>query len=214
MVNMTTVTPDPARPAKAPRGPRTASADVERALLEAAERLLETEGPDALSVRRIASEAGVAPMSVYNRFEGKNGIVDELFTRGFDELSERMRSIDVRDPIEALHETGRRYGAFGREHPAMYAVMFEQAVPGYEPSEEAIVHASRCFEELATHVRRAMAAGAIVDGDAQDVAQQLWSACHGAVSLQLRGFGCVDDMVANHERLNACLVRGLAVPVD
>ncbi len=63
-------------------------------------------------------------------------------------------------------------------------------------------------------MRRAMAAGAIVDGDAHDVAQQLWSCCHGAVSLQLRGLGCVDDMVANHERLNDCLLRGLAVPTD
>jgi AcrR family transcriptional regulator len=194
--------------------PRTASAAVEGALLEAAERLLEAEGCDALSVRRIAAEAGVAPMSVYNRFEGKNGIVDELFTRGFDELSDGLRSVDVADPIEALRQTARRYGEFARRHPAMYAVMFERAVPGYEPSEEAMSHASRCFEELATHVRRAMAAGAIVDGDAHDVAQQLWSACHGAVSLQLRGLGCVEDMVANHERLNDHLLRGLAVPTD
>jgi len=196
------------------RGPRTASAAVEGALLDAAERLLEAGGCDALSVRRIAAEAGVAPMSVYNRFEGKNGIVDELFTRGFDELSEDVRSVDAADPIEALRETARRYGAFGRRHPAMYAVMFDRAVPGYEPSEEAHVHAARCFEELVAHVRRAMAAGAIVEGDADDVAQQIWSSCHGAVSLQLRGLGCVDDMIANHERLHDTLLRGLAVPTD
>jgi AcrR family transcriptional regulator len=191
-------------------GRRTASAEVEGALLDAAERLLETEGPDALSVRRIAAEAGVAPMSVYNRFEGKNGIVDELFIRGFDELSDGLRSVVAADPLDALRETARRYGEFGRRHPATYAVMFERAVPGYEPSDEAIVHASQCFEELATHVRRAMAAGAIAAGDAHDVAQQLWSSCHGAVSLQLRGLGCVDDMEANHVRLNDNLLRGLA----
>jgi AcrR family transcriptional regulator len=198
---------------RSPKG-RTASADVERALLDAAERLLEAEGPDALSVRRIAAEAGVAPMSVYNRFEGKTGIVDELFTRGFDELSEGLRTVVAADPVEALRETARRYSAFGRQHPAAYAVMFERAVPGYEPSEEAMAHASRCFEELATHVRRAMDAGALAAGDAHDVAQQLWSACHGAVSLQLRGLGCVDDMVANHERLNDHLLRGLAGAAD
>jgi AcrR family transcriptional regulator len=48
---------------------RTPSVAMEAALLEAAAGILETEGPDALSVRRIAATAGVAPMGVYNHFK-------------------------------------------------------------------------------------------------------------------------------------------------
>jgi AcrR family transcriptional regulator len=191
---------------------RTASADVERSLLDAAERLLENEGPDALSVRRIAAEAGVAPMGVYNRFGGKNGIVDELFTQGFDELAGEIRAVDEPDPLAALRRTANRYRAFALAHPTMYTVMFDRAVKGYEPSDNAITHAAACFDELANHVRRAMAAGALLDGDPRDVAQQIWSSCHGAVSLELRGLGCVDDMGANHGRLADTVLRGLAAP--
>jgi AcrR family transcriptional regulator len=210
---MTPVTPKSNRAART-RGARTASAEVEGALLAAAERLLETEGPDALSIRRIAAEAGVAPMSVYNRFDGKNGIVDELFTSGFDELTAALQAVEAPDQIAALRATGVCYRSFALAHPATYAVMFERAVPGFEPSEEAIEHASRCFEALATHVRRAMAAGAIVDGDATDVAQQLWCTCHGAVSLMLRGLGCVEDMAVNHDHLIDTVLRGLAAPTE
>jgi AcrR family transcriptional regulator len=199
------VNPDTAR-----KGRRTASADVERVLLDAAERLLEAEGCEALSVRRIASSAGVAPMSVYNRFDGKNGIVDALFTQGFDDLADTVRDVDAPDPIEALREGARRYVGFALAHPATYAVMFERAVPGFEPSEEAIVHACDCFDVLEGLVRRAVAAGALDGDDPTDVAQQLWSACHGTASLVLRGLGRAPDMLANHDRLVANLLRGLA----
>jgi AcrR family transcriptional regulator len=92
-------------------------------------------------------------MSVYNRFDGKNGIVDELFTQGFDELAECTRAVAERDPLDALRESSRRYGAFAREHPALYAVMFERAVPGFVPSPKAVEHAVRSFHELEAHVR-------------------------------------------------------------
>src|ERR1700677_2028787 len=65
---------------------RTASADVERELLAAAEAVLVREGPGGLTVRAVATEAGIAPMGVYNRLGGKEGLVDALLIRGFDRL--------------------------------------------------------------------------------------------------------------------------------
>jgi AcrR family transcriptional regulator len=197
------------KPTRAPRG-RTASAAVEGALLEAAERLLEEEGPDALSVRRIAACACVAPMSVYNRFGSKNGIVDDLYIQGFDELRDALRTVDAADPLDALRDTSRRYRDFALAHPALYAIMFERAVPGFVPSDEAIPHAKRCFEELVAHVRRAMERGALAVNDPIEVAQQIWSGCHGSVSLQLRGLGFPADMAANQADLVDSLLRGLA----
>ena len=60
---------------------------MEAALLTSAAEILETEGPDGLSVRRIAAAAGVAPMGVYNHFESKFGIVEALFIQGFERLA-------------------------------------------------------------------------------------------------------------------------------
>jgi hypothetical protein len=132
--------------------------------------------------------------------------------RGFDDLAEAVGAVDAADPVEALRAGARRYVEFALAHPATYSVMFEQAVAGFVPSEEAILRACDCFEVLAGKVRRAMAAGAIVGDDATDVAQQVWSACHGTASLMLRGLGRAPDMQANHDRLVDHLLRGLAPP--
>src|SRR5207248_521667 len=65
-----------------------------RAILGAASRILSEEGAGALTVRRIASEAGCSTMGLYSRFGGKDGVVDELYVEGFRELCESMSSIE------------------------------------------------------------------------------------------------------------------------
>src|ERR1700742_5277640 len=72
--------------APAARRSRTPSADVERELLAAAEAVLVRDGPGGLTVRAVAAEAGIAPLGVYNRLGGKDGLVDALLIRGFDML--------------------------------------------------------------------------------------------------------------------------------
>jgi AcrR family transcriptional regulator len=189
---------------------RTPSNEVEDAVVDAAVRLLEERGPSALTVRGIAAEAGVAPMGVYNHFGGKDGVVERLFVLGFDQLRDAFADVGAGDPIEDLLEAGRRYRRNALDHPAMYAVMFDRAVPGFEPSPEAKLHALASFDELVRLVQRAMDLGALVPSDAVDVAQQMWSLCHGQVSLELRGIGFVGDLDAHHESMQRSMLRGLA----
>ena len=85
------------------RRTRTPSAGMEGALLTSAADILESEGPDGLSVRRIAAAAGVAPMGVYNHFESKFGIVEALYVQGFQRLADAMAAMaEIDDPAEAL----------------------------------------------------------------------------------------------------------------
>jgi AcrR family transcriptional regulator len=189
---------------------RTPAVEVRHSLLEAAARLLQREGTDALSVRHIAAEAGVAPMCVYNRFGGKNGIVDELFIDGFDELAMRMRGIAVSDARDGLVASAECYWAFAQERPQMYAVMFDRAVSGYTPSDEARQHAADCFGTLVALVGRGIDAGVLAPADPIDVAHQLWASMHGLVSLTLRGLGFIDDVDGFRHRLVDTLLRGLS----
>src|ERR1700691_2854482 len=101
-----------------PARTRTPSAGMEGALLTSAADILETEGPEGLSVRRIAAAAGVAPMGVYNHFASKFGIIEALFVQGFERLGQAMITLDdIEDPIEALREGGWRYRALALAHP-------------------------------------------------------------------------------------------------
>ena len=189
---------------------RTPSAGMEAALLEAAGEILETEGPDALSVRRIAAAAGVAPMGVYNHFESKSGIVDALFVRGFERLSEALEAgAQVADPYEALRECGRRYRALALAHPMVYQIMFLRAVPGFEPSARAIECAAAAFDKLVVAVQRAMAAGVIVEGPPFETARLIWASIHGWMALELMGIGDPTDQATGFDRVCSTMLDGL-----
>ena len=187
---------------------RTPSAGMETALLDAAADILDTDGPDALSVRRIAAAAGVAPMGVYNHFQSKNGIIEALFIRGFERLRDALATIsDITDPYDALREGGRRYRALAVAHPKVYELMFLRTIPGFEPSEHAIEIAAGAFDALVAAVRRAMAAGVIAEADPTETAQIIWSNVHGWVSLELMGL--VEDQHDTFDRGCACVLAGL-----
>jgi len=190
---------------------RTPSAGMEAALLEAAADLLDKEGPDALSVRRIAAAAGVAPMGVYNHFESKFGIVDALFIQGFARLSEALdAAAQIEDPYEALRECGRRYRALALAHPMVYQIMFLRPVPGFEPSAHAIEYAGAAFDKLVVAVQRAMAADVIVDGPPFETARLIWASIHGWMALELMGIGDPTDQATGFDRVCSTMLDGLS----
>ena len=67
--------------------------DTGQALLAAAGKVLAEEGASALTVRRIATEAGCSTMGLYSRFGGKDGVVDQLYVQGFDQLCDSMSAL-------------------------------------------------------------------------------------------------------------------------
>jgi len=193
--------------------PRVADETYE-ALRAAATRLLAEEGPTALTVRRIASEAGVSTMNVYSRFGGKEGIVDELFVDGFERLAAAMAEVDeTDDPVADLQACGQNYRRFAQEHPTSYSVMFDAAVPDFEPSEPSMETAMHTLGLLIGRVQRVIDAGRM-HGDAGEIAVALWATNHGLVSLERKkpeGMGI--DWPAVHRSALDAVIRGYSVPV-
>ncbi len=187
--------------------PRTPSAEVEAALVDAAERVLVRRGQQAITVRAVATEAGVAPMGIYNRFGGKDGLIAALLVRGFDLLLAAVAVHGETDPIQRLRNSGLRYREFAITHPQYYAMMFAGELP-CDDRTKVEEHAGAAFAELVGHVQHALDAGVLHAGDPTEIAQQLWSAIHGAVSLELNGLST--DADSTFEALLDTLVRGLA----
>lgn len=165
---------------------RTRSADVTDSLLDAAIELLEEGGPPAITVRSVATRAGVAPMGVYSRFGSKDGLLEALFVHGFDGLHEAITGASGADSLARLRRGCAAYRSFALAHPHLYELMFRQMLE-LELSAESLERAEQTFAELVGRVADAMAAGLLARGDEVDTAQQIWNAMHGAVSLELAG---------------------------
>ncbi|MBK5332281.1 MAG: TetR/AcrR family transcriptional regulator [Ilumatobacteraceae bacterium] len=181
-------------------------------LLKSASDLLAAEGPGALTVRRIANDAGVSTMNVYSRFGGKDGVVEHLFTEGFNRLAEGMASVtETGDPIADIRSCGAAYRQFAIDNPTLYSVMFDRVVPDFLPTIEAQMLAGATLGLLAKRLERAMMAGALRTADPLSTAALVWATCHGVVSLELKG---VDPDTLNwpdvYDRAMNMIVAGLA----
>jgi AcrR family transcriptional regulator len=181
-------------------------------LLRAASDLLAAEGPGALTVRRIASEAGVSTMNVYSRFGGKDGVVEHLFVEGFTRLAEGMRAVvATEDPIADMTSCGLSYRQFAIDNPTLYSVMFDRVVADFQPSVDAQSIAGSTLELLAARIERAMSAGLLRPADRLRTAALVWATCHGVVSLELKEVGpkMIDWPEVYQEALDM-IVLGLA----
>jgi len=160
--------------------------ELHAALLDAAGRLITDEGIEALTVRRIAAEAGSSTMGVYSRFGGKDGVVDALLSEGFAALREHMADpVLTDDPIEDLVRCARSYRDFALANPTRYQVMFATSYPDFEPSAEGMANAAASFELVCAGVQRCLDAGRVAGFDAHEIAGSVWATCHGLVSLEL-----------------------------
>jgi AcrR family transcriptional regulator len=164
-----------------------------RALLDAAHRLLSAHGSEALTVRRIATEAGMSTMNVYSRFGGKDGVIDELFVDGFVRLFDAINAVPETDDVASdVIEMARAYRRFALEHSTYYKIMFRSAIDDFTPSaratEMSLSGLTRVVDRITAGQRREQIR--MGDGYApHEVAGWLWATCHGLVSLELFGIG-------------------------
>ena len=165
----------------------TRERDTVRAeLVEAAIRLLADHGTDALVLRRVASTAHVSTMCVYSRFGDKVGLLNAVHAAGFERLSLAMSTVErPMDPLHRIVDLWLAYRRFAVSNPALYSLMFERAI-GFDPSPELGSDAlESTFSMVLDAVNQAMEQGAIDAESPRAVAYTLWTAAHGAVSLEL-----------------------------
>jgi hypothetical protein len=117
---------------------------------------------------------------------------------------------DEPDMLDRLGNIQRRYREFALANPHLYAMMFENTVPHERSLPAFSEHAAAAFTVLVRNVELASAAGAIAAPEPRAAAQQIWSAVHGAVTLELKGLMQVPDPETAFRALVSTLLRGLA----
>ncbi|AQT78614.1 hypothetical protein B1R94_04160 [Mycolicibacterium litorale] len=192
----------------APRRRRTASEQVSAALLSAAETVLDRSGTAGVTIRAVAAEATVAPMSVYNRFGSKEALLSALAMRALDQLGAAIDTPPSVEATERLRRACRSYRGYALTHPARYLLIFATGSPLQDQASPAAAHGRVVFDVLVGLVR-AVTAGEPAT-DAVEAAQAVWAAVHGAVTLEIAGIGQTSDPATSYEHLLDLVVAGLA----
>jgi AcrR family transcriptional regulator len=148
--------------------------------------LLETEGPEALTMRRIASAFGCSTSVLYTMFGGKAGIADGLWREGFRRLTAALNGAARigATPLDRLEAIANAYRDNALANRAYYSVMFQRPIPRFQPSEVARAEADAALAVMADAVAECIAAGDL-RGEVGHITWVLWAAAHGAVSLEI-----------------------------
>jgi len=146
------------------RSPRAAS------IVAAARQILEGEGRDALTMRRLGAAVGIRAPSLYKHFPDKSSVEVALIEIGFEEMADVLNSATDHDgSLAGLAAAYRRYAL---AHPHLYRLVTSGPLPR---------------ERLRPGVEdRAAAPILAVTGD-PDSARACWAFAHGMVILELDG---------------------------
>jgi AcrR family transcriptional regulator len=147
----------------APRPRRSARLDE---ILSAAERIVEDEGVDALTMRRLGEQVGMRAPSLYKHVASKEDLLAELQAQALASMGAEL--VEAGPDLGAL---ARRYRAWALAHPGLYELgtrrqLARDRLPGG-------------LEDWA-----AAPLVEAVGGD-EHRARALWAAAHGLVDLEL-----------------------------
>ena len=157
------------------------------ALLDAAERIAEQNGLDALSIRRVANEVGTTTRAVYSLFGAKEGLVAALGERAFDLLGAQVGALpSTDDPAADLVQAGLVFGRFAREHPALFRIGVQRIEVLPETGQEFAGAADRALAVLRELIGRLENAGQMGDRSPQNATLEFHALCEGLAAVEAR----------------------------
>ncbi len=148
-----------------------------------------TGSADAVTLRAVAREVGIAAPSIYAHFAHRDAIVWAVMTQAFDEIAEAVEAAiaSADDVVEQLVAGCEAYVTYGLAHPAVYRTLFTHELPppedGVEVAEGELPIGGEAFALLIGGIAGCVAAGRSASTDTFADATAVWVALHGTVTL-------------------------------
>ena len=142
-----------------------------RQIVAAAREILETEGAEALTMRRLADRLGIRAPSLYKHLPNKAALEVALIDAGFEEAAADFDAA-ANDDAEPLAALVSAYRAFAASHPQLYRLMTERPLPR---------------EQLEPGLEDRAAAALVRAAGSPERARAAFAFIHGMIILELNG---------------------------
>jgi AcrR family transcriptional regulator len=160
-----------------------------RKIAAAARRLLDKEGAEAVSMRRVAEAVGITPMAIYRHYPDRAALLNALADEGFDELAASLKETRYAgDAGTRLSRMADIYLDHALENPRLFELMF------LKPREGARRYArdfkagrSPTASLMAEVVAEGMRSGVFHDDDHWEIVFEMGALSHGLIMLYLGG---------------------------
>jgi AcrR family transcriptional regulator len=180
--------------------------EVKTSILQAAWKLVQEEGWQALSIRKIAEAIEYSVPVIYDHFTNKEAILLEFTKMGFQLLNKELEKAKERftNPEQQIEALAYAYWKFAFVQKEYYQLMYGLGMPTCETVKQ-ISELSSFTELLLTPIRNLIAKGKNPDADAYLKLHTLWSTLHGLISINMMGKGDGQD------ELNAMVLKDFII---
>jgi AcrR family transcriptional regulator len=160
-------------------------------ILSAARAVLESDGLDGLTIRRVAQRAELSPMALYRHFADKDALLNALMEDGLAAWEKMVRGIRTRDPLEWLEAIGEAYLDFALAEPHRFdAAFFLPAPAARRFPDDFAAGRSPAIGMVMARIDQAKAEGRLRDKPTLEIALALAAFGQGFVSMhRARRFG-------------------------
>ncbi|MEM7280020.1 MAG: TetR/AcrR family transcriptional regulator [Pseudomonadota bacterium] len=138
-----------------------------------------------VTMRAIAKEMGISPMTAYRYFDDKEEVFAALRAMHFDRLADTLEAVNKSlPPREYLRELAVAYAGYANKEPHGYRLLYVVHIHQMKAYPEMESAQLRTQQLLFNATRRAIQSGEI-QGEPAVLAHTLWASIHGLVSLHL-----------------------------
>jgi AcrR family transcriptional regulator len=154
-------------------------------IVDAALRILQKEGPDAVSMRQIARAVGVTPMALYHHFPNRDALLQAATDQEFEKLARSITRLSATGTTESqLRKVMDCYCDYAFTHPRIFDYVFSHPRAGARRfPEDFKARRSPTLNRVADIVESGMERREIRQGDVWEIALQVWALVHGYVVL-------------------------------
>lgn len=167
--------------------PKAIEQTLREKVIKAAVKYVADNGPDGLSFRQIAADAGVSHQAPYHHFGDRSAIFGEIALEGFRKFAAVMGA-----PARADEDTENcvrlceRYVDFAIANKGHFRVMFRADLCQMHESPETQKAADDAFATLLEAVSEMVGDSASID-EIRVQATAMWSLAHGLATLIIDG---------------------------
>lgn len=188
-------------------------ARTREAIVQAAEEIIETQGPDALNMRAVAERIDYSASNLYEYFASKDELLAVVIREALVRLTMHVRRILTGlSPRDRLHSYGQTYLEFARAHPQLYLLIFgRKGVQQTQVEDDEMPSPYHLLQEI---VEEGIAAGIFVPRPGFGLHEMTFgclSLVHGIAMLRLTAQGASwETSIASDDQILECFVDGLS----
>lgn len=159
---------------------------IRTTILEQSWQIVEEEGWQALSIRKIADAIEYSTPVVYKHFESKDAIVEAFVKEGYALLAGKLSeaTAERNHPNQQLVAISQAYWEFALQYPKHYQIMYGLGIPTCEMVFK-IDEIKRVSDVICKTMEEAIKAGKNPAMDSHLKSTTFWSILHGLVAISM-----------------------------